>query len=137
MLAAIRREPGAEDGPVPRELPFAGGLLEEQVEAVARLQIAFEVDLPGKHVGERHRELDRFSRCIDRRNDRRVFRVDVAADRDGSDLFLVGDDLRLERLRVGNVGADDAQKPVGVDLILEFPQGAVERSDEPVRTIRP
>jgi hypothetical protein len=61
VIAAIRLEPRAEDGAVPGEFPLVGRLLEEHLEAVARLKVAVEVNLAAEDFGDRHRELDRFA----------------------------------------------------------------------------
>ena len=61
--------------------------------------------------------------------------VDVAVDgRDGR-LLLEREHLGVERLGASAVAVDDAQEAVGVDLVLELAQEAVERQHQPVGTI--
>ena len=51
------------------------------------------------------------------------------------DSFSNGSDLGVERLGASAVAVDDAQEAVGVDLVLELAQEAVERQHQPVGTI--
>ena len=67
--------------------------------AVARLQIAVEIDLSGEHFGERHRELDRLARGVDCRDNGRMLAVDAAANRHSGGLLVVEKHASIERLR--------------------------------------
>jgi hypothetical protein len=49
-------------------------------------------------------------------------------------LLLVRHDLRVEHRGTRLVGAEDAKKSIGVDLVLELAQQSVEREDETVGT---
>jgi hypothetical protein len=68
MLAAFRHEARAQHGAVPGELPLVGRFLEQHLYAVSGLQVVLEINLPGKHIGEGHRKLDRFACGSDGRN---------------------------------------------------------------------
>ena len=61
--------------------------------------------------------------------------VDVAVDGHDVRLLLEREHLRVERLGASAVAVDDAQEAVGVDLVLELTQEAVERQHQPVGTI--
>ena len=62
-------------------------------------------------------------------------RVDARVDRHDLDLLVVLQHLRVERVRPGAIEIDDAEEAIGVDLILELAQQAVERSHEAVRPV--
>ena len=46
-----------------------------------------------------------------------------------------GSTSRVERLRVVRVAVDDAQEAVGVDLVFELAQQAIERADQTVLAV--
>ena len=135
MGLAVGHEGRGQDVAVAGELPVARGLLEQQLEAIALLQIAVEIDLAAEDVGERHRELDVLAGLPHRGNQRRVLRVDVAADRQHVRFLLERHDLGVEHLGAAAVAADDPQELVGVDLVLELAEKAVERQHQPVGAV--
>ncbi len=51
-------------------------------------------------------------------------------------LLLVRNDFGVERSGCAAISGDDAEKAIGIDLVLELAQHAVERPHEPVRPIR-
>ena len=61
--------------------------------------------------------------------------IDARVNRHDRDRLIVFEDLRREHGRRRAIGIHDAQKPIGVDLILELAQQAVEGSHEPVRPV--
>jgi len=135
MGLAVGDERRSEDVAVTGELSFAGGLLEQQLELVALFEIAVEIDLAAKDVGERHRELDVLAAFAHRGDQRRVLGVDVAANGNDVRLLLERYHLGIQDVRPFAVAIDDPQELVGVDLVLELAEETVERQDEPIRPI--
>src|SRR3954464_9736227 len=133
-FTAVNGNRGAENRAVIRELPVAHRLLEQQLETIAGLQVAVEVDLPAEDLGEVQRELDVLTGVFDRADERRPLAVEPRVDRGDLRLLLVRDDLRVEHVGTVAVGADDAKEAIGIDLIFELAQEAVERADQAIRT---
>jgi hypothetical protein len=94
-----------------------------------------KVDLAAEDVGERQRQLHVLAGALHRREQRRMLRVDLAADGDDARFLLEGHDLRIHHLGTVAVAADDPEEPVGVDLVLELAEEPVEREDQPVGPI--
>jgi hypothetical protein len=137
MGPAVGHEGCGEDVAVAGELSLAGRFLEQQLEAIALLQIAVEVDLAAEDVGQRHRQLNVLAGLPHRGNERRVLRVDAPADRQHVRFLLERHDLGIEDLGAAAVAADDPQELVGVDLVLELAEETVERQDQPIRAVGP
>ena len=64
-----------------------------------------------------------------------MLRVDRAVHGGHGDLLLVRQHLRVEDVRVRAIEADDAQEAVGVYLVFELVEEAVEGPNEAIRTI--
>jgi hypothetical protein len=124
-----------ENGAIAGELAVVRRLLEEHAETVAGLQIRVEIHLAAEDVRQLHRELDPLPRRIDRRNQRGMRRVDARVNRHHRRRLVVGQHLGVEHARRRAVGVDDAQEPIGVDLILELAQQPVDGAHETVGLI--
>ena len=59
--------------------------------------------------------------------------VDPAADRHDAAVLLVEEHLGVELFRRRAIAVDDAEEAIGVDLVFELAQQAVDREDETVR----
>ncbi len=136
ILTAFVGEPRADDRAVVRELTVAHRLLEEQLELVAGLQVALKIDLPDEKIRQRNREVDVLARTVHRRDQRGVIGVNRSSQCRELGLLLVGNDLGTQRVGFGRLRPDDAEKFVGVDLVFELAQQAVERADETIASIR-
>src|SRR5687768_12835765 len=136
VLAAAVDEARAQDRTVAGECPGVRRLLEDHFEAVAGLEVAVEVDASAEYVGERERELDLLASCVQRADQRVRAPVNFAAHGDDPGVLFNRNDRRCEGTGALVVGVEDAEEIVGVDLVLELTQDAVERSHELVRTVR-
>ncbi len=136
MRLAVVRERRGNDLAVARARAFLHHLLEHHLERIARLQIVAEVDVAAEDFGEADRELNLLAGGIHRGDERIVLRVDRAAHRDERALLAVrhhlGGEHRVWRRGRGcgrrRRGRDaDLEEAVGINLIAEGAQPAVER----------
>ena len=135
---AAGREARRDDVAVAAELAFTHDLLEQDLERIARLQFVAEVDLALEHAGEVERQANPFAGRVHRGDQRRRLPRDLTADRHQRAVLLVRHHLHVEARRgvgVGLGGADDLQELVGVDLVGELANRAVQAHVQRVRPV--
>ena len=112
---------------IAREIALvADVLLEEQLEAIPRLQIALEVDVAREDLGKRDRQLD-FSpasptAAMSDGLSRSMAPVTVTV----SAVLAIGSDFGANAGADGRARTGDAKEEVAIDLVDEFPQQAIE-----------
>ncbi len=126
-------EPRGQNRSVAGELAVVLRGLEQHLERIAWLEIVLEVDLTAEELGERDRQLHALAGRIDGRDERRVLAVNPAANGDDARFLVVQQHFGGELLGRRSIAIDDAQKTVGVDLILELLQESVDGQHQTVR----
>ena len=115
MLAAVRHEARPEDGAVARELPFVAGHFSKRTSKLSPGCRSLSKSIcAAEDLRQRHRELDRLSRSVDGRDDRRMLGIDAAANRlTTCRLLLVAENLAHRATRAGRrIPRDDAEESI-------------------------
>ncbi len=128
-------QPRRDDVAVADPDAVAQHLLEHHLDDVAGLQVAVEVDVAAEQLADADRQADVLAGALERRHQRRVVAIDVAADGDQRDLAPIGHDLGDEaaRRRCGL----DLQEPVGIDAVGQLAEPAVRTKRQGVGLMGP